>query len=81
MRKHLLILTTFIVLLLTSCKEKKSNVFDEKGFTVLKGAVFGTTYYIKYLDKNSYQKSIDSLFERFNKSLSTYKTDSDISKI
>ena len=81
MRKHLLILTTFIVLLLTSCKEKKSNVFDEKGFTVLKGAVFGTTYYIKYLDKNSYQKSIDSLFERFNKSLSTYKTDSDISNI
>ncbi|MDX6748017.1 FAD:protein FMN transferase [Polaribacter sp. PL03] len=48
----------------------------------LKGAVFGTTYKITYLDAGfNYQKSIDSLFLKMNSSLSTYIPTSDISKV
>uniref|UniRef100_UPI003671F0A4 FAD:protein FMN transferase n=1 Tax=Plantactinospora endophytica TaxID=673535 RepID=UPI003671F0A4 len=55
--------------------EKKQNT------TKLQGAIFGTTYHITYLNKVDYQKSIDSLFNLVNKSLSTYMPTSDISKI
>lgn len=49
----------------------------------LEGFVFGTTYHITYVDnlKTDYQKSIDSLFHLFNKSLSTYIPTSDVSII
>jgi thiamine biosynthesis lipoprotein len=48
----------------------------------LKGAVFGTSYKIMYLDGvENYQKSIDSLFLKINLSLSTYMPNSDISRI
>ncbi|NVJ89301.1 MAG: FAD:protein FMN transferase [Flavobacteriaceae bacterium] len=65
------------ILLFSVCK----NQDLKKDFT-LKGFVFGTTYKITYLnsDKN-YQKSLDSLFNEINNSLSTYIPDSDISKI
>lgn len=65
------------ILLFSVCK----NQDLKKGFT-LKGFVFGTTYKITYLnsDKN-YQKSLDSLFNEINNSLSTYIPESDISKI
>ncbi len=70
---------TFIVLLLifSSCnKDIKNRDF------VLQGEVFGTTYRITYLNASkNYQKSLDSLFLAFNKSLSTYIPTSDISKI
>ena len=63
--------------LFSSCK--KEQVL--KNYT-LKGAVFGTTYKITYLEADSnYQKSIDSLFVKMNSSLSTYITTSDISRI
>ncbi len=57
---------------------------DDKNYQdyTLKGAVFGTTYKIVYLQAaKNYQKSIDSLFLLMNQSLSTYIPNSDISKI
>ena len=71
----------FIVFLMflffSSCK--KEQIF--KDYT-LKGAVFGTTYKIMYLNANTnYQKSIDSLFLKMNSSLSTYMPTSAISRI
>ncbi|MEE4001615.1 FAD:protein FMN transferase [Tenacibaculum sp. FZY0031] len=71
-------ITLLVVLLLlaTACKEEK-----KQNITKLQGAVFGTTYHITYVNKVNHQKSIDSLFNLVNKSLSTYKPTSDISKI
>lgn len=60
-----------------SCKKE----FLKKDYQ-LRGAIFGTTYNIKYLQATkSYQKEIDSLFNEINNSLSTYISTSDISKI
>jgi len=64
------------LLLVIACKEEK-----KLSTTKLQGTVFGTTYHITYLDEADYQKSIDSLFNLVNKSLSTYMPTSDISKI
>lgn len=65
-----------LLLLVVACKEEK-----KQNTTKLQGAIFGTTYHITYLNKVDYQKSIDSLFNLVNKSLSTYMPTSDISKI
>lgn len=66
-----------IVLLFASCTE-----YNKKNDFILKGHVFGTTYKIVYLNSSqNYQKSIDSLFYLMNKSLSTYISTSDISRI
>ena len=46
-----------------------------------KGQALGTSFHITYSDKRDFTKSIDSLFHRINKSLSTYIPNSDISKI
>ena len=47
------------------------------------GPVFGTSYSIQYYseDMQDFQNGIDSLFYMVNKSMSTYQTNSDISKI
>ena len=47
------------------------------------GPVFGTSYSIQYYseDMQEFQNGIDSLFYVVNKSMSTYQTNSDISKI
>ena len=45
------------------------------------GGVFGTTYSVTYLGTENYQQQFDSLFTAINQSMSTYITDSDISKI
>lgn len=67
---------SFLFLFL-SCKKE----FFKKDYQ-LRGAVFGTTYNIKYLQATRcYQKEIDSLFNMVNNSLSTYISTSDISKI
>lgn len=49
----------------------------------LEGYALGTTFSIKYIDKNNvkYDKSIDSVIQAINKSLSTYIATSDITKI
>lgn len=49
----------------------------------LEGVTMGTVaYHIKYLDKQKrdFKKSLDSLFQAFNQSLSTYIKDSEISR-
>lgn len=47
------------------------------------GAALGTSYSIIYLSntRNDFQKEIDSVFRSINKSMSTYISDSDISRI
>jgi thiamine biosynthesis lipoprotein len=65
-----------LILLSFSCKEEPKN-------TKLAGEIFGTSYSVQYYsepDKN-FQKAFDSLFYVINKSMSTYQTNSDISKI
>ncbi|MBT0609123.1 FAD:protein FMN transferase [Aequorivita echinoideorum] len=66
-----------IAVLLFSCGKKKSQPI------LLQGEAFGTTYTIQfYSDKNiEVKKGIDSVIEAVNKSVSTYISDSDISKI
>jgi thiamine biosynthesis lipoprotein len=48
----------------------------------ISGTTMGTTYSVKYLmtEPEDYQQSIDSLLENFNQCLSTYITDSEISR-
>lgn len=62
------------ILFLISCKQKPVN-------TKLSGAVFGTSYSIIYSSEIDYQQQFDSLFFVINNSMSTYQTDSDISKL
>ena len=57
----------------------------EPNYTVLKGSTFGTYYQIKFFEydeKNPIiDKEIDSIFDHFNSSLSTYISSSIISKV
>ncbi|SFN91035.1 thiamine biosynthesis lipoprotein [Bizionia echini] len=62
------------VILFVSCKQAPTN-------TKLSGSVFGTSYSVIYDSDVNYQKEIDSLFAVINKSMSTYMTDSDISRL
>jgi thiamine biosynthesis lipoprotein len=59
-----------------SCEPKHKN-------SKISGPVFGTSYAIMYYSENEqdFRENFDSLFSTINKSLSTYKEDSDISKI
>ena len=58
---------------------------SEPNYTLLKGSTFGTYYQVKFfeLDKNNstIEKEIDSIFDHFNSSLSTYISSSIISKV
>jgi len=69
-------LFTLLLLIVFSCKQDQKN-------TKLTGDVFGTTYSIQYYseDSDDFQQQIDSLFYVINKSMSTYQTNSDISKL
>lgn len=57
----------------------------EKGYTAkeVRGEALGTTYSIKYYSKEdiSLESALDSIFERVNLSMSTYRKDSDISRL
>lgn len=70
------ILILLIVFNCFSCKKEFKN-------THVVGEVFGTSFSIKYEDKQAtdFQKQFDSLFRVINKSMSTYVRDSDISRI
>lgn len=65
-----------ILLLIFSCQQEPKN-------TKMSGEVFGTTYGIQYFSERdeNFQKPFDSLFHIINISMSTYQTDSDISKV
>lgn len=62
---------------LSSCNVQKDN----NKLMKLHGSVFGTTYNIIYDDETNFQKPIDSIFHKFNNSLSTYLPNSIISKV
>lgn len=53
----------------------------QKGYNKLDGHAFGTAFSIVYNSSKDYSQQIDSLFHLLNKSLSTYLSSSDISKI
>ena len=65
-----------IILFLFSCEPSQKN-------TKLVGPVFGTSYSITFYSETelNFQKAFDSLFGVINTSLSTYREDSEISKI
>lgn len=67
----------FSILLITACsKQEKTKDFE------LTGNVFGTTYKIVYLNGDAnYQKELDSIFDAFNKSVSTYLDNSLITQL
>ena len=73
-----IILFLVFFLALSSCKDDQALESVK-----LEGLAFGTTFHITYFDanENNFSKSIDSLFNSINKSLSTYIPNSDISKI
>jgi len=75
MNRLVVILSLF---LLVSCKKDNSETMFS-----LMGEAQGTTYGIKYIsEKERITKTeIDSIFQEIDASLSTYKPDSDISKI
>nr|WP_321222122.1 FAD:protein FMN transferase [uncultured Psychroserpens sp.] len=76
--KKLLILA-FLCSALSCKNDKNSNAQTIN--TKLSGPVFGTSYSIIYASKIDYTKQIDSLFEIVNQSMSTYLTNSKISKL
>lgn len=62
-------------------RENKNPEFDGEKIEI-KGATMGTTYQVKYLAPSyiDYKKSVDSLLEDINESLSTYIESSEISR-
>ncbi|MCX7550798.1 FAD:protein FMN transferase [Xanthomarina sp. F2636L] len=72
MKKSVILLS--LIGLFLSCKQEPKN-------TKLSGEVFGTGFSVIYDSDINYQKQFDSLFYVVNKSMSTYQTNSDISKI
>lgn len=75
-------LIIFFCIVLSSCnlKPNKVEALDLKN-TLIQGHVFGTFYQVTYDSDINYEKQFDSLFYVINKSMSTYQTNSDISKI
>ena len=73
--RRILCLLAFVIFFL-GCKNIK-----EKKYTKLNGNVFGTTFSIKYDSSVDYSQDIDSVFNTFNNSLSTYEPNSLISRV
>ena len=63
-----------LLLLANSCKQASKS-------TKLSGAIFGTLYSVIYDSEVNFETQFDSLFYVINKSMSTYQTNSDISKL
>lgn len=65
-----------LLFIISGCQEKNST-------QSLTGEALGTTYQILFFHPQELeiQKSVDSIFEVINKSMSTYQNDSDISRI
>ncbi|MFD0963438.1 FAD:protein FMN transferase [Pseudofulvibacter geojedonensis] len=78
MRKVIVILLVAVVSLFFSCKQEPTIYHN-----TVSGQVFGTNYTVQFFDKEQidYSKQYDSLFTAINKSMSTYQSNSDISKI
>ena len=70
------LLTVFIVLFLVACSQEKVKVIE--------GSIYGTTYSIKFtedVDKEKIHKLVKAELDRIDMVFSTYKEDSEISKI
>ena len=78
---HKFLFYFFILSTVLSCKKAQKQPIKVLENTKLSGAVFGTSYTIIYDDNVDYTKQFDSLFHVINVSMSTYISDSDISKI
>ena len=76
-----IIISVFLIFMFVSCKEVKNTGSTSFKNTKLSGAVFGTFYEVTYSSDVNYEKQFDSLFYVINKSMSTYQTNSDISKL
>jgi thiamine biosynthesis lipoprotein len=76
-RFKILVINVLILVICFSCSKIKPKMH------FLEGNVFGTDFHIVYEDlaTKDYSEQIDSLFHLMNKSLSTYQSTSDISKI
>tara|TARA_R100001369_G_scaffold21881_3_gene39753 strand:- start:58125 stop:59147 length:1023 start_codon:yes stop_codon:yes gene_type:complete len=74
-QKFILVLFVASQLLLGCTSKNKEHSFE--------GEALGTSYHIKYFSENDipFQKGLDSIIESINNSMSTYRKDSDISKI
>ncbi|TVR37807.1 MAG: FAD:protein FMN transferase [Bacteroidia bacterium] len=72
-------LLTLIILLMFSC----APIDRGPQLVIIRGVVFGTYYSISYYDDDGtvYQEAIDSLFRKFNRSLSFYDPGSLLSRI
>ncbi len=76
------ILLIFFCIAFLSCKQEPNKIQVESFENAkLEGSVFGTFYQVTYNSEVNYQKQFDSLFYVINKSMSTYQTDSDISRL
>tara|TARA_R110002049_G_scaffold993_3_gene7139 strand:+ start:17076 stop:18080 length:1005 start_codon:yes stop_codon:yes gene_type:complete len=64
-----------VFILIVSCKKERTKN------TLLTGDIFGTYYRVTYDSEIDFQRAFDSLFYVINKSMSTYQTNSDISKL
>ena len=73
--KKSLILLSFLIILLSSCNDIRK--------TSLSGLIYGTTYNIQFYSSYSenYFFEIDSIFNEIDDSMSTYKSNSLITKI
>lgn len=71
--RYLLFFCSFLFLSCSSGPEAKVEV----------GEALGTTYQIKYYSKKEFDldRALDSIFERVNQSMSTYRESSDISRL
>ncbi len=78
---HKFLFCFFVLATVLSCKKAQKQPVKVLENTKLSGAVFGTSYTIIYDDNVDYTKQFDSLFHVINVSMSTYISDSDISKI
>lgn len=78
MEKVRLSLVVVLFVFFSSCKQD-SKVYHNR----VSGRIFGTNYTVQFFEKEprDYSKQYDSLFALINKSLSTYQSDSDISRI
>lgn len=67
----------FLILLITSCQPEKQEIVRAEG------EALGTTYHISYFSDRPIEMdhSLDSIFDLVNQSMSTYQSDSDISRI
>lgn len=75
--KRLLFISIITLFIFTSCK-------DDLQYKRISGSVFGTSYTVQYAvgeNEIDYQEQFDKLFFVINRSMSTYQTNSFISKI